>query len=84
MVVAGVLINALYLSAGWMESHFVYGWDVVAMDNFSNIALTADYSLAPGLGVYAEIDLIDDDQDLGDEARDNSSTVFIMGTSVSF
>ncbi len=74
----------LYLSVGAFKSHFVYGWDVLGRDDFLNVSLTADYSVAPGLGVYAEIDLIEDEQDLGDEAVDNATTVVIMGVKMSF
>jgi hypothetical protein len=49
--------------------------------------LTADYSVAPGLGIYAEIDLIEDDiggSDCVFGCGDSDATVFIAGANVSF
>jgi hypothetical protein len=53
------------------------------------ILLTADYTLAPGLGVHAEADLIEDETGfraplLRAGMADNSETIFIPGHNVSF
>ena len=52
---------------------------------YEHIALTADYTVAPGLGVYAEIDLITDEPIDGLVPElNNDATIFIMGANVSF
>ena len=75
----------LYLAAGYFEGTKEHGGG--APDSvFTNIVLTADYSMAPGLGLFAEVDLIEDDL-LGSQLTtgfDNDATVFIAGANVSF
>jgi predicted porin len=69
----------IYLSAGYMSSTYESaGGD----EEFSTIALTADYNLAPGFGVYGEIDMISDDPD--GTADDNDATIFVAGANISF
>ena len=49
--------------------------------------MTADYTVAPGLGVYAEIDLIEDELWSGVPSSPNctnDATVFIAGAKLSF
>jgi hypothetical protein len=80
----------LYLSAGYFASTMEYGGagPLFADDStYEHIALTADYSVAPGLGIYAEIDLIEDDiggSDCVFGCGDSDATVFIAGANVSF
>ncbi len=63
-VAASFETGALYLSAGYFSSTREFT-DDTPDSTFETIALTADYTLAPGLGVYAEIDLISDEYDGG-------------------
>jgi len=72
----------LYLAAGYMEST---NENTIADSTFSMLSFTADYSVAPGLGVYAEIDLVEDEQ-LGGlvPILDNDATIFIAGVNISF
>ncbi len=77
----GFETGPIYLSAGYFQSlHEEDGYETT----FSNIALTADYTMAPGLGVYAEIDMIEDDRDEADVGFSNDATIFILGANVSF
>ena len=79
-VAASFETGPIYLSAGYMASSLEgTGWE----DTFETISLTADYTVAPGLGVYAEIDLISDELDFT-PAITNDATLFIMGANVSF
>ncbi len=82
-VAASFETGPLYLSAGYFVGTAEED-DFVGEVQFSNIALTADYTLAPGLGAYAEVNLIDDDQDAVDIDDSNSATIFIAGMNVSF
>ncbi len=58
--------------------------------DFTTISLTADYKMAPGLAVYAEYDMIDDETGIepgvffGGVPSDNSMSLFILGVNVSF
>jgi hypothetical protein len=82
-VAASFETGPIYLSAGYFSSN---AEDSIGGEenDFSNIALTADYTMAPGLGAYAEATMIDDDQDSNDPAYSNSATIFIAGMNVSF
>ena len=78
-VAASFETGPIYLSVGYLASTVeTPGGDA----EFTNIALTADYTVAPGLGVYAEVDLIEDDP-LG-TLFDNDATIIILGANVSF
>ena len=82
-VAAAFETGPLYLSAGYFEGTVEAASGVTNYENtFTTIALTADYTMAPGLGVYAEVDMIDDDQN--GTNIDNSATIFIAGMNVSF
>ena len=82
-VAAAFETGPLYLSAGYFEGTVEAVIGVTNFENtFTTIALTADYTMAPGLGVYAEVDMIDDDQN--GTNIDNSATIFIAGMNVSF
>ena len=48
--------------------------------DFTDLALTADYTVAPGLGVYGEVNLLT--SEVG--AASNDGTVIIVGANVSF
>lgn len=52
-----------------------------AKSEFENIALGVDYQLAPGLVPYAEVSFFDAD---ASGANDNSGTVALIGTELSF
>jgi predicted porin len=57
--------------------------EVGATDNdFSNLVLGADYSLAPGLTPYAEVSFFD--ADAAGTASDNDGTVILLGTELAF
>jgi predicted porin len=73
------------LAAGYFESTKEHG-SGLPDSSFTNIAVTADYSLAPGLGLFAELDLIEDDVlgSLLTAGSDNDATVFLAGANVSF
>ncbi len=95
-VAAGFETGPLYLSAGYFSAthDFTAGTLINSPDStFENIALTADYTAAPGLGFYAEIDLISSERQGNDPSTciiagvqycANDATVFIMGANVSF
>ncbi len=53
---------------------------------YTHIALTADYTVAPGLGVYAEVNLIEDEiWNIDDsEVNSNDTTAVILGINASF
>jgi hypothetical protein len=80
-----------YFSAGYMASEKEFSGTTCvpgACDDstFEVISLTADYSIAPGLSTYAEIDLIEDDVKGSSLPAGSSSdaTIFIAGMNVSF
>ena len=72
-------IGQIYVSAGYFSS--TVEWAGGGNDEFTSFAVTGDYNVAPGLGVYAEIDLIDDTTFGGST---NGAMVLIAGASVSF
>ena len=81
-VAASFETGPIYLSAGYFASERTISNDGAPGDStFTTVSLTADYSVAPGLGVYAEIDLIEDEY-FG--IFTNDATVLIMGANVSF
>ena len=73
------------LAAGYFESTKEHG-SGDPDSSFTNIVLTADYTVVPGLGFFAEMDLIEDDVlgSLLTAGSDNDATVFIVGANVSF
>ncbi len=76
-VAASFETGPLYISAGYFDSTMDYrDLDL----GYSHIALTADYTVAPGLGVYAEINFIEDDWDL----LSHETTSLVAGANVSF
>ena len=88
-VAASFETGPLYLSAGYFSSTREFtgngaGWED---STFETISVTADYSMAPGLGVYAEIDMITDEIIGGCDGAaycNNDATIFIAGMNVSF
>jgi predicted porin len=54
--------------------------------DFSNISIGADYKLAPGLLPYVEVSFFDADDNVADTSTttDNSGTVVIVGTQLTF
>ena len=87
-VAASFETGPIYLAAGYMASTLDSGNWGGGDSTFETISLTVDYTVAPGLGVYAEIDLIEDDILDGHFDKDprwsNDATLFIMGANVSF
>jgi hypothetical protein len=87
-VAASFETGPIYLSAGYMASTLDSGNWGFGESTFDVIALTADYTVAPGLGVYAEVDMISDE--ILDAHPDvaanwsNDTTLFIVGANVSF
>ncbi len=93
-VAASFETGPIYLSAGDF-SGLAEGGRFFGDSTYEHIALTADYSVAPGLTVYAEVNLIDQDvadrlvETLGDGDQlrpllTNSTTSLIIGTNLSF
>ena len=93
-VAAGFETGSMYFSAGYFSSirEYTTGGAAAVFEGitFETISLTADYTIAPGLGVYAEIDLIEDRrQQIGrpwceNTNNCNDATIFIAGANVSF
>ncbi len=89
-VAAAFETGPLSFSAGYFASTLEAGdWFGGGVEStFETIALTADYTVAPGLGVYAEVTLIEDDILNGhpdyESYWSNSATLFILGANVSF
>jgi hypothetical protein len=93
-VAASFETGPLYLAAGYMDSTREFGGRF-GDSTFTMFSLTADYSVAPGLGVYAELDFVEDEL-LGGGGRlapalvgsgvsfTNDTTIFIAGVNVSF
>ncbi|MBE9556662.1 MAG: porin, partial [Proteobacteria bacterium] len=88
-VAAGFETGPLYFSAGYMSS--IMEGQHFGESTYEHIALTADYTVAPGLAVYAEINLID--EEIGSELLplasesgelSNSVTSFVAGMAVKF
>ncbi len=80
-VAAALEFGRLYLSAGYFESEFQWS-PVDPPSNYTHTTLTADYSLAPGLTFYGEVDWIED-KVYGDFIE-NDATAVILGANVSF
>ena len=75
----------LSLAAGYFVGTFDFGLMAPVESTFENISLTADYKVAPGLGAYAEIDLITDEPVDGlAPYLNNDATIFILGINASF
>ena len=70
------------LAAGDFESRLDWGavgpWESI----FTITSVTADYSAAPGLGIYAELDLVEDQSYTS--ATVNNAIAVILGARVSF
>lgn len=80
-VAAALEFGWLYLSAGYFQSEF--RWTAVdPASTYIHMTLTADYSMAPGLALYGEVDRIEDSL-YGDSSRNEATTV-ILGAQVSF
>lgn len=66
-------------SVTWLDSNV----EVAGVDNdFDNLAIGADYALAPGLTPYAEVSFFD--ADASGAALDNDGTVILLGTELAF
>jgi hypothetical protein len=70
------------LAAGYFESTIDWPADWAVESTYTHTSLTADYSAAPGLGFYAEVDFIEDDMYSGQTV--NQATAVIAGAKVSF
>ncbi len=92
-VAAAFETGPFYFSAGYFVGTF--DLDRFAESTYEHIALTADYTVAPGLGVYAEINMISDELidgslpwDPGSIQADglltNDTTSLVIGANVSF
>jgi len=92
-VAASFETGPLYLAAGYMQSTREFGGRI-GDSEFTMLSLTADYSVAPGLGVYAEVDFVEDEL-IGcggvlattlptGLSFSNDTTIFIAGVNVSF
>jgi len=78
---AALDLGRLYLAAGYFESEFTWT-PADPASKYKQTSLTADYSVAPGLALYAEADWIEDS--LYGESSRNEATAVILGTQVSF
>lgn len=66
-------------SVTWLDSNV----EVAGVDNdFQNLVIGADYSLAPGLTPYAEVSFFD--ADAAGAALDNEGTILLLGTELAF
>ena len=87
-VAAAYEAGPIYLSAGY----FLGTREMIRTDiTYEHIALTADYTMAPGLALYAEVNLIDIElgtalqADLDSpETLSNSATSVVLGMAVKF
>ncbi len=91
-VAASFETGPMYFSAGY----FVGTTDWMDVEStYSHLALTADYTVAPGLGVYAEINMISDELmdgqmpfNVGSQGADryltNDVTSLVLGANISF
>ncbi len=79
-VAAAFESGRFYLAAGYFES--LTDWGAGSESTYNHTSLTADYSAAPGLSLYAEVDFIEDDVDNG--SIYNEATAVILGANVSF
>jgi predicted porin len=80
-VAAALEFGRFYLSAGYFESEFEWSSEDPP-SKYTHTTLAADYSLAPGLALYGEVDWIEDKL-YGDYAENNATAV-ILGANVSF
>lgn len=74
-------------SVTYFDSTVEHGTSAAAPDaDFQNISVGADYKLAPGLMPYVEVSFFETDNNIADTAAtvDNSGTVFIVGTQLTF
>ncbi|MBE9557345.1 MAG: porin, partial [Proteobacteria bacterium] len=87
-VAAGFETGPMYFSVGYFSS-----WAEVSGfedSTYDHIALTADYTVAPGLGVYAEINMISEELLGGTPPTDdgvslsNDTTSLVLGANISF
>jgi len=79
-IAVGYATGPYAVAAGWYTSEKdLAGSAEAEADVFS---LTGDYTVADGLGIYAEYDYVDIDET--GTASDNEANVFIVGTKVSF
>ena len=69
----------MYFSVGYLDSIYEFGGSA-AEDTYTHIALTADYTVAPGLSVYAEFAAIESETG----ALSNEGTGVTLGVNVSF
>jgi len=97
-VAAGYEHGPLYFSVGYFSSWAEVGVGRIEDSTYDHLALTADYTVATGLGIYAEINMIDDElvggvfnapADSGAAAGlpgrlDNSVTSVVVGANISF
>ena len=91
-VAAGFETGPIYFSAGYFASTLTYGMPGVDDSTYTHIALTADYTVAPGLGVYAEINMISDELIGGvwfepmpaGQSLTNDTTSLVLGANISF
>jgi len=89
-VAASFETGPMYFAAGYFVG--VKEIDYFGDSTYEHIALTADYTVAPGLGVYAEINLISDElvDALGpaitdaDETNSHDTTSMVIGANISF
>ncbi len=78
---AALELGRFYLSAGYFGS--VFGWsDTDPESVYKHTTVTADYSLAPGLALYGEVDWIEDA--VWGDSLVNETTAVILGAQVSF
>ena len=71
-------VSAFAASVTYLNSTIDNGTD----SDFSNVTVSADYKLAPGLTPYAEVSVYEFDQ--AGTAADNEGTVAILGTQLAF
>jgi hypothetical protein len=87
---AGFETGPLYLSAGYFVSTKEISMPLLDDSTYEHIALTADYTVAPGLGVYAEINMISEEMIGGNLLNDtstglsNDTTSLVLGANISF
>jgi len=80
-VAAALEFGRLYVSVGYFQSEF--RWTAAdPASTYIHSTLTADYSMAPGLTLYGEVDRIEDS--LYGESFRNEVTAVILGAQVSF
>jgi hypothetical protein len=83
-VAAGFETGPLYLSVGYFDSTKQLSGGLED-STYKHVALTADYTVAPGLGVYAEVNRIKDDIAGGNNPQtSNGTTSVVVGANVSF